>query len=72
MSDARQAVAPSGFDVAAQLAGHDPADYGAHSLRAGLATTAAEAGVSLGESMQATQHASATVAATWAFTSPWG
>lgn len=49
----------------AVLAGLDPADYGAHSLRAGLCTTAARAGVSLAESMQASRHTSADVAASY-------
>jgi integrase len=47
----------------ARKAGKDPDLYGAHSLRAGLATTAAEAGVSLAVSMAATRHRSAEVAA---------
>ncbi len=47
----------------ATLAGLEPADYGAHSLRAGLCTVAARAGVSLAESMQASRHKSADVAA---------
>ena len=49
----------------AVLAGLDPADYGAHSLRAGMCTTAARAGVSLAESMQASRHTSADVAASY-------
>lgn len=49
----------------ATLAGLDPALYGAHSLRAGLCTTAARAGVSLAESMQASRHKSADVAASY-------
>ncbi len=49
----------------ATLAGLDPAPYGAHSLRAGLCTTAARAGVSLAESMQASRHKSADVAASY-------
>jgi site-specific recombinase XerD len=48
---------------AAALSGHDPAAYGAHSLRSGLATVAARGGVSLGEIMAATRHRSAQVAA---------
>lgn len=47
----------------ATLAGLDPADYGAHSLRSGLCTVAARAGVSLAESMQASRHKSADTAA---------
>ena len=50
---------------AAQIAGHDPAAFGGHSLRAGLATVAAQAGVSLAESMAATRHKSASVAASY-------
>lgn len=38
-------------------------NYSGHSMRAGLATNAAREGVSLGESMQATRHKSADVAA---------
>ncbi|MHA1574400.1 MAG: tyrosine-type recombinase/integrase [Alphaproteobacteria bacterium] len=49
----------------ATLAGLDPAPYGAHSLRSGLCTTAAVAGVSLAESMQASRHKSADVAASY-------
>lgn len=49
----------------ATLAGLDPADYGAHSFRAGLCTVAAQAGVSLAESMQASRHKSANVAASY-------
>lgn len=50
---------------AAKLTGQDPAAFGAHSLRAGLLTNAAESGVSLGESMAASRHKSADVAATY-------
>ncbi len=50
---------------AAQLVGLDPADFGAHSLRAGMVTTAGEHGVSLGETMQASRHKSADVAASY-------
>lgn len=49
----------------ATLAGLDPGPYGAHSFRAGMCTTAARAGVSLAESMQASRHASADVAASY-------
>lgn len=49
----------------ATLAGLDPSLYGAHSLRAGLCTVAARAGVSLAESMQASRHKSADVAASY-------
>ena len=49
----------------ATLAGLDPAEYGAHSFRSGLCTVAARAGVSLAESMQASRHASANVAASY-------
>lgn len=49
----------------AKLAGLDPSHYGAHSLRAGLCTVAARAGVSLAESMQASRHKSADVAASY-------
>lgn len=49
----------------ATLAGLDPAEYGAHSFRAGLCTVAARAGVSLAESMQASRHRSANVAASY-------
>lgn len=49
----------------AMLAGLDPAEYGAHSFRSGLCTTAARAGVSLAESMQASRHKSADVAASY-------
>lgn len=47
----------------AKFVGRNPADYGAHSLRGGLATNAALEGVALGESMNATRHKSADVAA---------
>lgn len=50
---------------AAKLAGFDPAEYGGHSLRAGLCTVAGEQGVSLAESMQASRHRDATVAASY-------
>lgn len=49
----------------ATLCGEDPAEFGAHSLRAGLATAAAEAGVTIGESMAATGHRSYAVAASY-------
>lgn len=48
---------------AATLAGEDPAEYGAHSMRAALATIAGEQGVQLAVSMIATRHKSANVAA---------
>ena len=48
---------------AVERAEGDATKYGAQSLRAGLATTAAEEGVSLGESMAATRHRSVDVAA---------
>jgi len=47
---------------AATLSGYDPRDFGAHSLRAGMVTTAGNAGVSLGEIMGASRHKSAQVA----------
>ena len=47
----------------AELAGLDPSCYGAHSFRSGMCTTASRAGVSLAESMQASRHKSADVAA---------
>ncbi len=43
---------------AATLAGLDPTDYAGHSLRSGLATAAAEAGVNEREIMQQTRHKS--------------
>ena len=46
----------------AQAAGFDPADFGGHSLRAGLATSAAAAGVSERAIMNQTGHRSVTVA----------
>jgi len=49
----------------AKLAGLDPSDYGAHSFRSGMCTVAARAGVSLAESMQASRHKSADVAASY-------
>lgn len=45
-----------------QRAGLDPRPYSAHSLRAGLATSAAEAGVSERAIMAQTGHRSLTVA----------
>jgi len=48
---------------AAKLAGYNPAEFGAHSLRAGLLTTAQGAGVGLAETMQQSGHRSATIAA---------
>jgi integrase len=47
---------------AAQAAGLDPARYSGHSLRAGLATAAADAGAGLAELMRQTRHKSADVA----------
>jgi integrase len=41
-----------------QAAGIDPNDYSGHSLRAGLATSAAQAGVSSWKIRQQTGHAS--------------
>jgi integrase len=41
-----------------QAAGIDPKDYSGHSLRAGLATSAAQAGVSTWKIRQQTGHAS--------------
>lgn len=49
----------------AVLAGLDPSDYGVHSFRSGMCTVAARAGVSLAESMQASRHKSADVAASY-------
>jgi len=46
----------------AQLAGLDPARYAGHSLRAGLATSAAAAGVEERQIMAQTRHKSVTVA----------
>ena len=43
---------------AAKLAGRDPDEYGAHSLRSGFATNAAEAGVPMEIWMKHTRHAS--------------
>ena len=69
--DAQQRVKStrlSGYDVArivkraAQLAGLDPARYAGHSLRAGLATSAAAAGVEEREIMRQTGHKSMVVA----------
>lgn len=48
---------------AAVLAGEDPDDYGAHSMRAGLATAASEAGIEMAVWMRATRHTSTDVAA---------
>jgi integrase len=48
---------------AAAAVGEDPAEFGGHSLRAGLATTSAEAGVDMAVWMKATGHKSADVAA---------
>lgn len=48
--------------AAAQSAGLDPALYSGHSLRAGLATAAAEAGAGLPELMRQTRHRSTEVA----------
>ena len=45
----------------ARAAGLDPADYAGHSLRAGLATAAAQAGVSERAIMQQTGHTSVTM-----------
>jgi len=47
---------------AAERAGLDPADFGAHSLRAGLATSAAKAGKGLDVIMATTGHRSERVA----------
>jgi integrase len=58
----------SGYDVArivkrtAVRAGLDPARYAGHSLRAGLATSAAAAGVEERQIMAQTRHRSVTVA----------
>lgn len=49
----------------AKLAGEDPKDYGAHSLRAGMATASGEADVPLQEVMRASRHKSADVAASY-------
>lgn len=49
----------------ATISGLDPAHYGSHSMRAGLCTTAARAGVSLAESMRASRHRSVVVAASY-------
>jgi len=58
---------------AVKLAGLDPDDYGAHSLRAGLATTAAEANLPQSEWMGATGHKSHQVASGYArFASAFG
>jgi integrase len=45
----------------AELAGHDPAAFAGHSLRAGFATTAARAGVPEAEIMRQTRHRSVAV-----------
>lgn len=45
----------------AELAGHDPAAFAGHSLRAGFATTAARAGVPEAEIMRQTRHRSIAV-----------
>ena len=47
---------------AATTAGLDPAKYSGHSLRAGLATAAGDAGAGLAELMRQTRHKSTTVA----------
>lgn len=48
---------------AAEAVGEDPREFGAHSLRAGLVTTATEAGVMLAVTMEATGHKDANTAA---------
>jgi site-specific recombinase XerD len=48
--------------TAAQAAGLDPAKYSGHSLRAGLATAAGDAGAGLAELMRQTRHKSTAVA----------
>ena len=50
---------------AARTAGLDPAKYSGHSLRAGLATAAGEAGAGLAELMRQTRHKSTAVALTY-------
>lgn len=47
---------------AAELAGEDPRDFGAHSARAGMMTTADEAGVDLAAAMRQSGHTSMSVA----------
>lgn len=46
----------------AELAGEDPRQFGAHSARAGMLTTASEAGVDLAAVMRQSGHASTSVA----------
>lgn len=47
---------------AAELAGEDPREFGAHSARAGMMTAASEAGVDLAAVMRQSGHASTSVA----------
>jgi integrase len=47
---------------AAELAGEDSREFGAHSARAGMLTTASEAGVDLAAVMRQSGHASTSVA----------
>ena len=47
---------------AAELAGEDPRQFGAHSARAGMMTAASEAGVDLAAVMNQSGHASTSVA----------
>jgi integrase len=49
----------------AELSGKDPDEYSGHSFRAGMITTATRAGVSLPETMLASRHKSADVAASY-------
>jgi integrase len=48
--------------LVAELAGEDPRQFGAHSARAGMLTTASEAGVDLAGIMRQSGHASTSVA----------
>ena len=57
----RQAVARL-VKQAAAAAGLDPAGFSGHSLRAGLATAAGDAGAGLADLMRQTRHSSTQVA----------
>jgi integrase len=48
---------------AAAACGYDPTEFGAHSMRAGLLTTASETGIALGITMNASRHTDANTAA---------
>ena len=64
-----RALSPDGINAILKrrlaLAGHDPADYSAHGLRAGYLTQAAKDGVPLQEAMRQSQHRSVQQAANY-------